>query len=219
MYNPDASPDRGGGTPSHSRGDRLTPDRFAALYREHHRTLWYIAASVHGDRTHAHDVVQEAAMIAMSKLADFDPATSFTAWMGQIVRFVALNEGRKLQRTRARGSGGNPANDESHYEPIPFTLNASSLHPSLVPSLADFDQSVASAIAMLDEKARACLLLRTVQGLSYAAISTTLAMPEGTVMSHVHRAKAQLREQLARHDLSTRAPDSGRAPPSKGVSA
>ena len=196
-HNLDASEHRGG-MPRSVAGDQLSRERFSALFAEHHKTLWFIAASVQGDKTLAYDVVQEAAMVAMTKLAEFDPSTSFTAWMGQIVRFVALNEGRKLRRHR--GTGGT----ESSLEPIPFGGSGRGQVTALVGSTDDFDNDVAQAIAMLDEKARSCLLLRTVQGLSYAAIATALSMPEGTVMSHVHRAKASLREELTRRE-STRA--------------
>lgn len=189
MMNSGAADERGGGQASH-RGDRLSPERFATLYQEHHRTLWFIAASVQGDRTHAHDVVQEAAMIAIKRLDDFDPSTSFSAWMGQIVRFVALNEGRKSQRARARGGidehtpAENQASMSSSFATSPATLMAQTA----------IDDQVACALASLDEKSRTCLLLRTVRGLSYAQIAATLNMPEGTIMSHVHRAKASLRE-------------------------
>ncbi|MCX5688906.1 MAG: sigma-70 family RNA polymerase sigma factor [Planctomycetota bacterium] len=184
-----------GGLPQPVAGDRLSRDRFSALFAEHHKTLWFIAASVHGDRTHAYDVVQEAAMVALNKIAEFDPSTSFAAWMGQIVRYVALNEGRKLKRTRAAG-----ASDVMTSDPIPFTAAHQAQVVPLVGATESIDSDVAQAIAMLDEKARTCLLLRTVQGLSYAAISTALSMPEGTVMSHVHRAKALLREEITRRE-------------------
>ncbi len=193
-HNSDGGDGRGG-TPQPVAGDRLSRDRFSALFAEHHKTLWFIAASVHGDRTHAYDVVQEAAMVALNKIAEFDPSTSFTAWMGQIVRYVALNEGRKLKRSRAAG-----ASDASGADPLPFTAAHQAQVVPLVGSTESFDSDVAQAMAMLDEKARTCLLLRTVQGLSYAAISTALSMPEGTVMSHVHRAKALLREEITRRE-------------------
>jgi RNA polymerase sigma-70 factor (ECF subfamily) len=47
------------------------------------------------------------------------------------------------------------------------------------------------------EVARACLLLRTLEGLEYAEISRLLEIPEGTAMSHVHRTRRYLRDRLA----------------------
>ena len=45
--------------------------------------------------------------------------------------------------------------------------------------------------------ARACLLLRAVQDLDYSELSRLLGIPEGTAMSHVHRARNALRRALA----------------------
>ena len=56
--------------------------------------------------------------------------------------------------------------------------------------------AVLRSLAALEENARACLLMRTVLGLSYAEIARTLSIPEGTAMSHVHRARKAMRDQL-----------------------
>lgn len=177
-------------------GDRLSIDRFAALFEEHHRTLWYVAAAVLSDRTHAHDVVQEAAMIAMKKLDEFDPATSFASWMSQIVRFVAMNQARKERRHRGVGN-----DDERNL--LEGIESAGTTVVALVGSNEDSDKELTHAVAMLDEKSRTCLLLRTVRGLPYAAIAATMQMPEGTVMSMVHRAKSQLRAALTTDPLKS----------------
>jgi RNA polymerase sigma factor (sigma-70 family) len=173
---PAESPDLGG---------VLSPSQFGARFEECQRTLWYVAAAVLNDRTLAHDVVQEAASIAMTKLAEFNPSTSFTAWMSQIVRFVALNEARRRQRQGA--SLREHAKDSGPGEgPAPAMLTD-----------AAFDQRVSGLLNGLDDTARACLVLRVVHGLAYGEIATALNIPEGTAMSHVHRARTALRTQLA----------------------
>jgi RNA polymerase sigma-70 factor (ECF subfamily) len=48
----------------------------------------------------------------------------------------------------------------------------------------------------LDEVARACLLLRTVHDMPYKQIAQVLEVPEGTAMSHVHRARQAMRQRL-----------------------
>ena len=53
-----------------------------------------------------------------------------------------------------------------------------------------------SALGHLSEVARACLLLRTVEGLDYGEIGRALGIPEGTAMSHVHRSRMRLRAEL-----------------------
>lgn len=151
-------------------------DRFQAVSR----SLWCIAAAVLNDRVHADDVVQDAAIVALGKLDEFDAETSFLAWMGQIVRFVALNEGRKRFREHA-------AQDGLRHEQI-----------SAPPSFSDltFDARIERALSQLEETARACLLLRTVMGLSYKEIAAAVGVPEGTAMSHVFRARKAMRGML-----------------------
>ena len=53
-----------------------------------------------------------------------------------------------------------------------------------------------SAIERLPDGARETLLLREVEGLSYAEIAEALAIPKGTVMSRLHYARKQLRAWL-----------------------
>ena len=122
---------------------------------------------------------------AMTKLAEFNPSTSFTAWMSQIVRFVALNEARRRQRQgaslREHAREGEPGEGRA---------------PSMLTDAA-FDQRVSGLLNGLDDTARACLVLRGVHGLAYGEIATALNIPEGTAMSHVHRARTALRTQLA----------------------
>jgi RNA polymerase sigma-70 factor (ECF subfamily) len=176
----------------------LTPQQFAQRYEESRRTLWYIAAAILGDRTLAHDVVQEAAAIAMTKLSDFDSTTNFTAWMGQIVRFVALNEARGRQRRRTTLASPDLASGVLQGNPHPSSA-AGSVGAPVIGDLEGFDDYVKAALISLDETARTCLVLRIVHGMAYSEISKALSIPEGTAMSHVHRSRLALRDRLSAH--------------------
>lgn len=162
--------------------DRLTPTRFATLFRESSRVLWCVAVGVVGDRAHGEDIVQEAALVALGKLDTFRPGTSFAAWMGQTVRYLALNHRRKVQRRRV-------ALDAEGAQLAPASLPATDAQTT-------FDRSVSNALAELSESQRTCLLLKTVVELEYAEIAELLEMPAGTAMSHVSRARAKMRTLL-----------------------
>lgn len=71
-------------------------DRFVASAR----VFWTLAAAELGDRSEVEDVLQEAAVIGLEKLDRFEPGTSFDAWVGRIVRFVAANHRRRGMRRR-----------------------------------------------------------------------------------------------------------------------
>jgi RNA polymerase sigma-70 factor (ECF subfamily) len=73
-------------------------------------------------------------------------------------------------------------------------------HGELDLSRTPFDDRVMKALNSVSDIARACLLLRTIQGLSYDEIAKALEIPPGTAMSHVHRTRIVLRERLAEID-------------------
>lgn len=170
---------------------------FAQRFRGSFRKLWLIAAAVSPDRNLADDIVQEAAVVALGKLDQFQPGTNFTAWMGQMVRYVALNQGRRERRRRGQALDdvAEPAATEQDVAPERETLGLS-MRGALPGTQEHFDDSLIEALSRVSETARACLLLRTLEGLDYAEISQLLEIPEGTAMSHVHRARRLLRERL-----------------------
>lgn len=182
----------------------LRADEFAERFRASFRVLWLLALAIVGDPHLAEDVVQEAGIIALGKLNQFRPGTNLTAWLGRIVRNVALNQARKHRKHR--GSGLDPAaleyDDSSEPEvgrPVPSLHSArdatrAAANRSRDEELADL---IMRAVHGVSDVARACLLLRTLEGMEYARIAELLNIPEGTAMSHVHRTRHYLRKQLA----------------------
>lgn len=129
--------------------------------------------------------------MALGKLSEFDPATSFTAWMSQIVRYVALNAGRKHAREQSTRAG------EIALETAPARV-ADAADSS---GRATFsDDRLNAALAQLDDVARMCLIMKTTADISYKEIAAALGIPEGTAMSHVFRARKVLRERLSDPD-------------------
>lgn len=194
----------------HGRGRQLPqvgtdalPIEFARNFRDAYRTLWTIAAGIVNDPFIAEDVVQESAVTALGKLNEFEPNTNFTAWMAKIVRYIALNQSRRTKRQPTNLDPG--AMDDS----LASRANSGELanrpplvgpHGELDLSRTPFDDRVMKALNSVSEVARACLLLRTIQNLSYDEIAKALDIPPGTAMSHVHRTRILLRERLAEMD-------------------
>lgn len=185
-----------GRAPGPSRA-RLSAQEFARLFEENWRLLWCASAAVHGDRTLAQDCVQQAAVIGLERLAAFDPDSSFTAWMTQIVRHVSMNEARKSRRRRT--SSVETETLDAHagkHETAGFARTVTS-RGGVSANQASFDDDLAGALDGLDETARSCLLLRVVVDLPYREIGLALGIPEGTAASHVHRARKALRDRLS----------------------
>ncbi len=63
----------------------------------------------------------------------------------------------------------------------------------------DFDPLVRSALVSLSSKHRAVIALVDLDGLTYREAAEVLAVPVGTVMSRLHRARGKVRVQLEGH--------------------
>ena len=180
-----------------------------AQYRQAYPRLTTIAAAIVGDQTQAEDIVQEAAIIAMEKIADFQPGTNITAWLAEIVRRCALNYRRKTQNRKTYAADPSSlvqlAHDSSGGRSA--ALPIVDRQGNLLADQSAFDDEVSLALQRLSHDARCCLLLRTIQKLSYAEIAEIMRMPEGTAMSHVHRSKNELRNRLRPTALEKSAPD------------
>lgn len=188
-----------GGRNQPKRLETVRAGDFGTQFRAVFRTLWLVAVSIVHDRSLADDVVQDAAIIAYRKFDEFQTGSNFAAWMAQTVRYVALNESRRGRRraTTSLEISDTPGASEGELSHLAFTsANTAADVPDREAALTENGGPLHNAMNLLSPVARACLLLRTVDGLEYSSISELLGIPEGTAMSHVHRARKMLRDLL-----------------------
>ena len=156
--------------------------------------LHCIAFGITGNREDAEDVVQQAIAIAIEKNQSFESEFKFLGWLSGIVRNCALNHRRKIIRRRTR------ATDPVHLTAVKDESSGGSpidhRTGNVLAMQRAFDDKVHTALEEISPKARSCLLLRTIEGMSYREISTLMDVPEGTAMNMVHRSKKRLREIL-----------------------
>ncbi|MAG57612.1 MAG: hypothetical protein CMJ83_15070 [Planctomycetes bacterium] len=184
-------------------GILVSHDEFAALFQRSAQVLWCLAAAVLGRPKDADDVLQESALIALKKLDDLRDQDGFEAWMGQIVRYTALNARRKADRRPP--VVGDAGSDDCVLDRVAAPEDAPApvvtAGGDLLPSQVAFDDQVLDALRDLAETARACLLMKTVMELDYKHIARVLGIAEGTAMSHVHRARSRMRAALSAEGL------------------
>jgi RNA polymerase sigma-70 factor, ECF subfamily len=149
--------------------------------------LYNFAQWLTHDRTEAEDLVQEAYLKALKGFASFQPGTNFRAWMYKIVRNTYLTS-----RTGLKNMTVSLDDDEnSAAEPAGLETPESVL-------LARADrQAIENALEQLPVRFREIVLLCDVEEMSYHEIAETLAIPMGTVMSRLSRARKAMRDLLA----------------------
>lgn len=140
--------------------------------------LMRIAAYVAGSRERAHDLVQEAFLIAIEKRREFAAGRRVLPWLCGILVNLARNARRRERR---------------ELSPLP---RAGTEDPAAAAEAAEFRAALANAKQALPEAYRAVLDLHLEHGLSAAEIGGALGRPAGTVRTQIVRGLAMLRRQL-----------------------
>lgn len=146
--------------------------------------LLNVATSMCNQPADAHDLVQDNLARAWRSFDTFDGDYP-RAWLLTIMRNANVNANRRQR-------------------PITIDLDEST-NPTIVPTEVSaedtamnrrLDDVVEKAISTLKPAAKEVLVLVDVDGLSYREAGVVLGVPEGTVMSRLHRARAAVRKQI-----------------------
>ena len=166
--------------------DRLASDldgAFETLVLAHQDRLFTIAFRTGGDRHDAEELVQDAFVRAYRALEAWPAGRIRELRLRGWLTTILLNAGRNRARIRR----------------VPTTELA--FDPGAEPAAEPLDgrerrETWARLLAGLSPAQRTAVVLRHVDGLSYAEIATTVGRPEGTVKAHVHRGLAALRTAI-----------------------
>lgn len=157
------------------------------LVAEHYTAVYRYAFRLCGNAADAEDVTQQTFLRAQRAIDQLRDAARADRWLLKIAR----NEFLRRRTTAA-----------------PTSLASDPASPA---PRGDEAEEVQRALGGLPDEYRLPVLLFYFEELSYREIATELAIPIGTVMSRLSRARMHLREQLLRQESATRSP--GVAPP------
>jgi RNA polymerase sigma-70 factor (ECF subfamily) len=162
-------------------------ESFEQLAMPHFERLYNFACWLTHDRQEAEDLVQETYAKALKGFSSFRPGTNFRAWIYKILRNTFLTSRTGLQATSTV-----PLDFEGEEEVLPAVRET----PESILLRRSDGQLVQQALEQLPVIYREVLLLCEVEEMSYQEISTVLAIPMGTVMSRLSRARRSLGEAL-----------------------
>jgi RNA polymerase sigma-70 factor (ECF subfamily) len=174
--------------------ESLSTGTFEELAMPYFERLYNFACWLTHDRHEAEDLVQETFAKALKGFSSFQPGTNFRAWIYKILRNTFLTSRTGLQATATV-----PLDLEEEALP---TINETP--ESILLQRSDW-QFVQQALEQLPVLYREVLLLCEVEEMSYQEISATLAIPMGTVMSRLSRARRALRTGVQEIQNKTRA--------------
>jgi RNA polymerase sigma-70 factor (ECF subfamily) len=165
-------------------------ERFEAIVLPHLDAAYTLARYLTGNTQDAQDIVQDAALRAFKYFRGFrgtEPGAG-RAWLLTIVR----NTVRTWRQRRQAEATTAAFDEEQHSEGI------TDVDPSVKLDRKEIRERLREAVAQLPEEFREVIVLRDIQELSYKEISDVLGVPEGTVMSRLHRARQRVQRMLVR---------------------
>jgi RNA polymerase sigma factor (sigma-70 family) len=169
------------------RGD----DRaFEVLYSRYHRRIASYVYGMVGDHGRAEDVTQEVFISALRRLRNTDRPIVFKPWLYEVAKNACIDEFRRARRGQEVPlerdddiAGANPR--LMTLAPSPETAIESKQ------KLAD----LRGAFRGLSESHHKVIVLRELEGLSYAQIGEQLGMSQTVVESTLFRARRRLGEE------------------------
>jgi RNA polymerase sigma-70 factor, ECF subfamily len=173
---------------------------FEAAVLPHARAAFALASWLTRDPHDAEDVVQEAWLRAFKYFDGFGGGDA-RSWFLTIVR-------NSFRRWRERHREAGPVHEVASLDEGDGDEVAAVASPADDPAQALLRESeretVNRAIGELPLDYREVLVLRELEGLSYREIAAIAAIPIGTVMSRLARARERLRARLAAADPDQR---------------
>src|ERR1700676_1485629 len=160
---------------------------FELLLSRYQAKVYRLCCTLLRDPTAAQDAAQESLVRIWKALASYDQRASLSTWMYAITRNRCLTA---IERRRDLACLSAPA-----LEAEALALGGADREPD------DHFELLRELVNLLPERYRRTLTLFYYEDRSVSEVASMLGMPEGTVKTNLHRARAALAEQLRRRGL------------------
>src|ERR1700675_4059004 len=154
--------------------------------------VYRVARRFVGSREEAEDLVQQTYERAFRSWKQYTPGTNLRAWLLRIVHNLAVDAGRKRQRTPQM----EPVEESDYYL---YQRMGGTSTPEEADSVVErlSQGGVVSALAALPQPYRDAVVLVDLADFSYQDAADILDVPIGTIMSRLHRGRRMLKTELA----------------------
>ncbi len=167
-------------------------DAFEYIYQRSASFFYNVALRIVNRREDAEDVVQEVYMIMYKQLKSFRFDSSFKTWGYRITVNTAINYAKRASRNNHTSMD---VREETH---VPVQASTLQLDEN------SKNDMVEKLLEILNVEQKACIILRSQQGLSYEEISQTLGIPINTVRSRIKRAREAMmkfKNEVISHEM------------------
>ncbi|OEY65396.1 RNA polymerase sigma factor [Marinobacter sp. X15-166B] len=160
------------------------------LIRRMNPRLFRIARGIVDRDSIAEEVVQEAYLIAFTRIDEFRGEAKFSTWITRIALNAAKMRLRKIRPTQEYDAVNEGAHGDAEVLVFP---GAKTPNPEMEHGRAQFRTLIEAAVAELPSALRLVFVLRETEGMTVAAIAADLGISVISVKTRLFRARRQLR--------------------------
>src|SRR5580658_8161144 len=166
---------------------------FNDLVKAYERRVFALLVRMIGNSAEAEELAQDVFVQVFKAIGTFRGESKLSTWIYRIAINICKNRTKYLKVRHTNEQ------DELLEERVPMgdapRSNVAQIErPDEMFAGKQVERIVQQAILELEPSFRECLVLRDVEDLSYEEIGAITGLPEGTVKSRIHRARAQLKE-------------------------
>ena len=172
---------------------------FERLMRRYNSRLFRIARAILKDDAEAEDAVQDAYLEAFRHIGEFRGESQVATWLTRIAINQALMRLRRHKRERVVVPFPGDANGPAAQIEV---VDRKAESPATATLRAEIRNVVEARIDELPPAFRAVFIMRDVEEMTVQETAECLGIPPATVRTRLFRARALLREALAR-DVDT----------------
>jgi len=171
-------------------GDR---EALGRLLASHMPQLYRVALRVLGTPEDAEDALQEGLLQVVQHLQEFEGRSRFSTWLTRVVINAALMQLRRSRRVVMTSTDERPGPDALS---LADTITDPGPNPEEMCAQEELRQILRRKLRRLPAAYGSALWLRDLQGMSTREAAEAMGIPEGSLKSHLHRARLRLRDEV-----------------------
>ncbi|MEX2472638.1 MAG: sigma-70 family RNA polymerase sigma factor [Gemmatimonadota bacterium] len=170
---------------------------FREILHRYERPVFSLVYRMVRDRTLAEDLAQEAFVRAFNAISSYKSSYKFSNWILKIANNHTIDHLRKKKLDTVSIDGSPHATSQEEMSRSRMVIASDGETPQEYVENRELGGQIEAAIGTLREEYRTAILLRHVEGYAYDEIAEIMDVPLGTVKTYIHRARGELKEQLA----------------------
>jgi len=176
-------------------GNTVAMERLILKYQNR---IFNVIMKMCGNTDDAAELTQETFVKVIESINKFKGRSSFYTWLFRIAVNLTLNYCQRNAKMVTRSLDAEETEPDSSAGQMlkDFLSDDSAIDPSELAQRRELCDLAMQAILKLEEPQRTVMVLRDIEGMSYAQIADVLNIELGTVRSRLSRARSHLREIL-----------------------